>query len=99
MDFPRSQAGCFTKNAHGEIGRQITQATTTALNNNTVARGRVLPAIVFRYYASGNNAQLLYDLNHVQKLNLKGDNLESVHNAWSMVVSELSEPPDPKLLQ
>ena len=30
---------------------------------------------------------------------LKGDNPESFHNTWNMVLSELSEPPDPKLLQ
>ncbi len=30
---------------------------------------------------------------------MKGDKLESFHNTWNLVVSELSEPPDPKLLQ
>ena len=62
-------------------------------------RGRVLLAIVFRYYAAGNSAQVLYDLNHLQKLTLRGDNLESFQNTWTMVLSELSKPPDPDLLQ
>jgi hypothetical protein len=30
---------------------------------------------------------------------LKGDHLESFHNTWNMVLSELSEPPDPRILQ
>ncbi len=59
----------------------------------------MLPAIVFRYYAPGFNALVLYDLNHLQKLVLRGDHLESFHNTWNMVLSELSEPPYPKLLQ
>ena len=39
-------AAALTNIAHGEVGREITQATTTCLNNNKVARGRVLLAIV-----------------------------------------------------
>ena len=60
ISLDRKLAAALTTIAHGEIGRQITQATTTALSNNTVARGRVLLAFVVRYYASGNNAQVLY---------------------------------------
>ncbi len=59
----------------------------------------MLLAIVFRYYAAGSSAQVLYDLNHLQKLTLKGDNLESFQNTWTMVLSELSKPLDTELLQ
>ncbi len=55
--------------------------------------------MVFRYDGSGDSAQVLYDLNHVQKLTMKGDRLELFHSAWNLVVSELSEPLDLKLLQ
>ncbi len=64
ISLDREVAAALTKIAHGEIGRHNTQATTTALSNHAVARGGVLLAFVFRYYASGNNAQVLYDLNH-----------------------------------
>ncbi len=43
----RKLAAALTNIAHGEVGREITQKTTTCLNNNTIARGRVLLAIVF----------------------------------------------------
>ena len=76
---------------------RATRASATALNTSTVSRGRALPAIVFRYYAAGSSAQVMYDINHLQKLTLKGDNLESFHNTWTMVFSELSKPPDPEL--
>ena len=46
FSLDRKLAAALTKIANGEIGRQITQATTTALNKNMVARGRVLLAFV-----------------------------------------------------
>ncbi len=99
ISIDRKLAAALTKIAHGEVGREIIQFSTVALNTNVIARGRVLLAMVFRCYASGDSAQVLYVLNHLQKLIVKGDGLESFHNTWSLVVSELSEPPDPKLLQ
>ena len=93
-------AAALIKISEGDIGRQLTLAITTALSSNTVQRARVRLAIVFRYYAAGNSAQVLYDLNHLQKPTRKGDNLESFpKNAWAMVLSELSKPPAPDYLQ
>ena len=99
VSLDRKLTAALTKIAHDELGRQIKQTGTIALSNNVVARGRVLRALVARYYAPGNNALVLYDINHLQRLTLKGEHLESFHNTWTMVMSELSEPPDPKLLQ
>ncbi len=73
----RKLAAALTKISEGEIGRQLTLASTTAVSDNTVQRGRVLLAIVFRYYAAGSSAQVLYDLDHLQKLTLKGEHRES----------------------
>ena len=95
ISLDRKLAAAPTTIAHGEIGRQITRATTIALISNMVARGRVLLALVFRYYASGNNAQVLYELNRSH--NFGSHHPESFRNAWNMVLSELSEPPDPKV--
>ena len=47
VSLDRKLAAALTNIANGELGRQITQATTTALSNNMVARGRVLHAIIF----------------------------------------------------
>ncbi len=99
VSLDRKIAAALTKMATGEIGREITQRSTTCLNNNTIARGRVLLAIVFRYYASGQSGQAMYDMNHLQSLVLKGDNLEAFHNTWNLVISELSVEPEPSLLQ
>ena len=99
VSLDRKIAASLTKMAHGEIGREITQKSNTRLNNNTIARGRVLLAIVLRYYASGQNGQAMYDMNHLQTLVMKGDNLEAFHNTWNMVMSELSHVPEDTTLQ
>ena len=70
VSLDRKLATALTKLAHGEVGREITQAATTCLNNR-VARGRVLLAIVFRHCASGNNGHVMYDMNHLQTLVMK----------------------------
>ena len=85
ISLDRKLAAAITKIAKGEIGREITQYNTTALNNNQVVRGRVLLALVFRYYSSGTSGQVLYDMNHLQTLTLHGDNLEGFRNTWNMV--------------
>ena len=72
--------------------------TTQSLSRNEIIRGRALLAIVFRYYAHGNNGQVLYDMNHLQSLRMKDSNLESFHNSWSLVMSELKFVPDPATL-
>ena len=78
VSLGRKLAAAITKIARGEIGREITQYNTTALSNNLVVRGRVLLAIVFRYYSSGTSGQVLCDMNHLQTLALHGDNPDGV---------------------
>ena len=62
-------------------------------------RGRVLLQFVFNHYSSGKNAELMYDINHIQKITLKGEHLETFQNAWLMVLSELKTEPDPEILR
>ena len=47
VSLDRKLAAALTKIAHGEIGRELTQATTMALNQGRLVRGRALLAIVF----------------------------------------------------
>ena len=53
----RKLAAALTEISHGELGRVLSQLTTKSMNTNTMARGRVLPAAVFKHYAHGNNGQ------------------------------------------
>ena len=78
ISLDRKLAAAITRIAGGEAGREITQRNTTALSNSLVIRGRVLLAIVFRYYSSGASGQVLYDMNHLQTLSLHGDSLDGV---------------------
>ena len=99
ISLDRKLVAALTKTAHGEVGREILQVTTTALNNNQVVRGRVLLALVFKYYASGNNGQVIFDLNHLQSIKPINDNLEGFHNTWNMILSELQTVPESSSLQ
>ena len=83
VSLDRKLAAALTRIAHGEIGRELSQKTTESLSWNEIVRGRALLAIVFRYYAHGNNGQVLYDMNHLQSLKMKDSNLESFHNSWN----------------
>ena len=84
---------------HGELGRELTQMSTTMYINDQIVRGRSLLALVFRCYASSQSGQVLYDLNHLQGLRLIGDNVDGFHNAWNMVMAELSATPAEETLQ
>ena len=61
----RKIAAGLTRICNGEIGREITQVSTMMYNDNKIVRGRVLLALVFRYYSSGSSGQVLYDLTSV----------------------------------
>ena len=56
-------------------------------------------ALVFRYYASGNSGQALYDINALQNIRMHNGNIEGFHNNWTAVVSELEDQPPETLLR
>ena len=90
----RKLAAALTEISHGELGRVLSQLTTRSMNMSIMKRGRALLAAVFRYYAHGNNGQALYDMNHLQSLKMRDSNLESLHNSWDMIMTELAFVPD-----
>ena len=45
------------------------------------------------------NAMVIFDINRIQRIALKGDDLESVQYTWTMAMSELATAPDPAILQ
>ena len=99
VSLDRKIAAGLMRICHGELGRELTQMSTAMYNDNQFVRGRSLWALVFRYYASGNSGQVLYDLNHLQGLKMVGDNIEGFHNTWNMVMSELASRPAEDTLQ
>ena len=66
----------LTNISHGEPASQLTPTSNAALNSGQVGRGRVLLALVFEYYSAGKiNAMVMFDINHIQRITLRGDNL------------------------
>ena len=99
VSLERKLAAALTRVAHGEPGRQLTVASSVALSEGNIARGRALLAMVFKYYAAGSNAELMYDVNHLQETHLRGDSIEAFQSSWTMVLRELKRDPDPEILQ
>ena len=99
VSLDRKLAAAITNIASGDIGRETTQYNTTTLNNHLVVRGRVLLAIVRRYYSAGTTGQVMCDMSHLQTLTLHGDSLDGFHNTWNLVLSELPTQPTPEIIQ
>ena len=73
----RKLAAALAKVSEGGLGRQLALASNAAFNNGRVARGRVLLRTVFQYYSSGMNAELMYDISHLQRIAFRGEHLKA----------------------
>ena len=71
----------------GELARRVAQ-----MNEQTMLSGRTIPALVILrlisvwYYAS-SRGEAMYGLNELQRVELKGGNIEGFQNTWVMVLS------------
>ena len=72
VTLDRKLAAAISRISHGELGRTLTLTRSSALNRGQSARGRVLLQIVFSHYSSGKNAELMYDINHIQEIVMRG---------------------------
>ncbi|MCP4240798.1 MAG: hypothetical protein GY772_09590, partial [bacterium] len=85
--------------ATGELGRKIIHMQDQAMQNeNRVIKGREILRVIVRYYATGKNAEVMFSLNDLQKVTLRGDNIENFQNSWEMVLDRLPRRPDPDIL-
>ena len=55
--------------------------------------------VLLSVLCNGQNAQILFSLNDLQKVTLRGDSIEGLHNSWVMVLSGLSKAPDLDVLE
>ena len=96
----RKLGAALSKIATGELGRRITQLQDQAMQNeNRMVRGREILRLIFLYFATGKNAEVMFSLNDLQKITLKGDNIENFQNTWEMVLGRLPKNPDKDILQ
>ncbi|MCP4245128.1 MAG: DUF5377 domain-containing protein, partial [bacterium] len=60
----RKLAAALSKVATGELGRRITQLQDQAMQNeNRMVRGREILRLIFLYFATGKNAEVMFSLN------------------------------------
>ena len=96
----RKLAAAIYKQAHGELGRQLTQRNEDAIKNELrTARGRELYFLVLKYYSTGRTAELMYSVNDLQAVRMRGDQLEAFGKSWKMVLAGLPKLPDTDILE
>ncbi|MCP3879628.1 MAG: hypothetical protein GY701_14740, partial [Sulfitobacter sp.] len=95
----RKFGAALSKVATGELGRKSTQLQDQAMqNDHRMIKGREVLRVIVRYYATGKNAEVMFSLNDLQKVTLRGDNIENFQNTWEMVLGRLPRQPDPDVL-
>ena len=80
--------------ATGELGRNITQIVEDWLKAGRSALGLLILRIVSRYFATGRAPDALYNLKDLERITLKGGNLEGFLNTWYMVTNGMKKVPD-----
>ena len=85
--------------ASGELGRRMTQASDDALKEGRVVRGRELLFTTVRYFSTGCHAEIVFTLMDLQRVTLKGDNIEAFQSAWTEVLGSLKREPDVEVLE
>jgi hypothetical protein len=81
-------------NATGELGLNITQIVEDWLKAGRSAPGLLILRTVSRYFATGRAPDALCNLKDLERVQLKGGNLEGVLNTWYMVINGMKKVPD-----
>ena len=79
----RRLSAALQRIAHGELGRQITQAAEDALREGRAVRGRELLRLIIKYFQTNRTADAVYNLADLQRVHMKGYNLEAFQNIWN----------------
>ena len=82
----RKIATAVQKNAHGELGRNITETVEDWIRGNRSVPGLVLLRMVFRYYSTGRPAEAMFNLNDLQNVKMINNNLEQYMNTLNLVL-------------
>ena len=95
----RKLANALMAIASGELGRRMTQASDDALKEGRVINGRELLFLIVRYFSTGRHAEIVFTLMDLQRVTLKGDNIEAFQSAWTEVLGSLKREPDVEVLE
>ena len=98
IQLSKRLATALQKIAHGELGREITQRVSRALDEKRSACGLELLRIICAYYATNRTAARTCSIADLQKVKLtdrKNGDLEKLQNDWSYVMDNLVKDVDP----
>jgi len=95
----RKIAAVLQKVAEGNLGRNITQTAEDWIKQGKSVPGLVLLRIILQYYATGRQSDAVFNLNDLQKVQIKGGNLEGFQISWDMVLKGMRKPPEEDTLE
>ena len=87
----RKLATALQKIATGELGRRITQKAEDYMKEGRSVPGLVLLRVVQMDYSTNHQAEVLFNLLDLQKVQIKGGNIEGFLNSWDMVLKGMKK--------
>ena len=90
----RKIASAVQENAHGELGRNITETVEDWIRENKSVPGLLLLRMVFKYYSTGRPAEAMFNLNDLQQVKMINNNLEQYMNTLTLVLKGMKHKPD-----
>ena len=85
--------------ATGELCRNITQIVEDWFKASRSAPGLLILRTVTRYFATGRAPDALFNFKDLEKVQLRGGNLEGFLNTWYMVINGMKKVPDIEMLE
>ena len=84
----------LAKIAHGDLGRQLTQATEDEAKRGRPLKGRQALLLIYRYFEINEEAGVIYSITDLMAVRWLGDEkIETFLNSWIAVLSGMREEP------
>ncbi len=95
----RKLAAALQKVATSEIGRKITRMTESYVKQDKAIPGLVILRKIVEYYSTSRQAEVIFHITDLGKVQMKNSNLENFQNSWEMVLDGMKSPPPEEVLE
>jgi len=99
LTLSKKLAAALQKIATGELGRKISQIAEDYLKRGRSVPGLVLLRVIQMDYSTNRQAEVVFNLNDLQKVQIKSGNLEGFTNSWDMVLKGMRKVPEEDILE
>ena len=93
ITLSRKIAAALQKVAPSEIGRKITRMTESYVKQDKAIPGLVILRKIVEYYSTSRQAEVIFHITDLGRVQVKNGNLENFQNSWEMVLDGMKSPP------